>query len=85
MWNILKEHGIDPAPERQRTTWATFLRSQAQAIIAADFFETVTLTGRRPYVLAVIEHAIRRIRILGAMSFPRFDGAVVTCSRSGQG
>src|SRR4030088_765578 len=37
VWNILKEHGIDPAPERDHTTWATFLRSQAQAILAADF------------------------------------------------
>jgi hypothetical protein len=25
VWNILKEHGIDPAPERHQTTWATFL------------------------------------------------------------
>ena len=36
---------IDPAPERTSSTWATFLRSQAHAIIAADFFETTTLTG----------------------------------------
>jgi len=34
--NILKEHGIDPTPERDHTTWATFLRSQAQAILAID-------------------------------------------------
>lgn len=26
-------------------SWTTFLRSQAEAILAADFFETVTLTG----------------------------------------
>jgi hypothetical protein len=44
--NILKEHGIDPAPERNITTWAAFPRSQAQAILAAGFFETTTLTGR---------------------------------------
>lgn len=51
--------GIDPAPRRTSQTWATFLRSQAEAILAADFFETVTLTGTRMYVLAVIEHASR--------------------------
>jgi putative transposase len=66
VWEILHEAGIDPAPQRTSETWATFLRSQAQAIIAADFFETTTLTGARMYVLAVIEHATRRVRVLGA-------------------
>ncbi|MFD8762784.1 integrase core domain-containing protein [Streptomyces mirabilis] len=70
VWNILKEHGIDPAPDRDHTTWANFLSSQAQAIVAADFFETKTLTGATLYVLAVIEHATRRVRILGATAHP---------------
>jgi putative transposase len=70
VWEILKEAGVDPAPERTSSSWATFLRSQAQAIIAADFFETVTLTGARLYVLAVIEHATRRIRVLGVTPHP---------------
>jgi hypothetical protein len=65
VWEILKAHGIDPSPERTATTWATFLRSQAGALLACDFFEVRTLTGARLYVLAVIEHATRRIRILG--------------------
>ena len=70
VWEILKEAGIDPAPQRTSDTWATFLRSQAHAILAADFFETTTLTGARLYVLAVIEHATRRVRILGATAHP---------------
>jgi hypothetical protein len=70
VWEILHDAGIDPAPERTSTAWATFLHSQAQTILAADFFETVTLTGARMYVLAVIEHAGRRIRILGATAHP---------------
>ncbi|MBL1102544.1 transposase [Streptomyces sp. 205] len=70
MWNILKEHGIDPAPQRNHTTWATFLRSQAQAILAADFFETKTPTGATLYILALIEHCTRRVRILGATARP---------------
>ncbi|MFL6145318.1 MAG: integrase core domain-containing protein [Labedaea sp.] len=70
VWHILTDAGIDPAPERASSTWAQFLRSQAEALLACDFFETVTLTGVRMYVLAVIEHAHRRIRILGATPHP---------------
>jgi transposase InsO family protein len=70
VWEILQEAGIDPAPERAGSTWADFLHSQADALLACDFLETVTLTGARMYVLAVIEHASRRIRILGATAHP---------------
>nr|WP_240947984.1 integrase core domain-containing protein [Planosporangium mesophilum] len=70
VWEILTEAGIDPAPERASSTWADFLRSQANALLACDFLETVTLTGTRMYVLAVIEHASRRIHILGATPHP---------------
>jgi hypothetical protein len=66
VWEILKDAGIEPAPERTGTTWAAFLCSQADALLACDFFETVTLSGARLYVFAVIEHATRRIRVLGA-------------------
>jgi transposase InsO family protein len=70
VWEILQQAGIDPAPERTTATWASFLRSQAEALLACGFFETVTLTGARLYVLAVIEHATRRIRVLGATPHP---------------
>jgi putative transposase len=39
-------------------------------LLACDFFEAVTLSGARLHVLAVIEHASRRIRILGATAHP---------------
>jgi transposase InsO family protein len=70
VWEILHDAGIDPEPQRTSTTWATFLRSQADAILAADFFETTMLTGAKMYVLAVIEHTTRRVRILGATAHP---------------
>ena len=53
---ILHEAGIDPAPERGSATWADFLGSQAEVLLACDFFETVTLSGAWLHVLAVIEH-----------------------------
>jgi putative transposase len=52
------------------STWADTLRSQADALLACDFFETVTLTGPRMYVLAVIEQADRRVRVLGVTAHP---------------
>jgi transposase len=70
VWEILKEAGVNPAPERAASTWADFLCSQADALLACDFLETVTLTGARMYVFAVIEHANRQIRILGATAHP---------------
>ncbi|SIN44278.1 integrase core domain-containing protein [Micromonospora cremea] len=70
VWEILRNAGIDPAPQRAASTWADFLRSQADALLACDFFEAVTLTGARLYVLALIEHTSRRIRILGATAHP---------------
>jgi putative transposase len=70
VWQILTDAAIDPAPKRASSTWAQFLRSQADVLLACDFFETVTLTGIRMYVLVAIEHAQRRIRILGATPHP---------------
>lgn len=58
--------GIDPVSGRSSAMWAGFLRSRAEVLPACDFFETVTLSGARLHVLAAIEHASRRIRILGA-------------------
>jgi hypothetical protein len=64
VWQILREAGIAPFPDRTSRTWASFLRPQAHTLLAADFIETMTLTGTRMYILVVIEHATRRIRIL---------------------
>jgi transposase len=57
VWEILKKYGIDPAPRRSGPSWSHFLRSQAGAIIASDFFTVDLLDGTRAYALAVIEHA----------------------------
>jgi putative transposase len=70
VWQILKDADIDPAPERAATTWASFLRSRPTSSWPGDFLKTVTLSGQHQYVLAIIEHATRRIRILGATAHP---------------
>jgi len=70
VWEILKANGIDPAPRRTGPAWSQFLRSQADAILACDFFTADLLDGTQAHVLAVIEHATRRIRILGVTLHP---------------
>ena len=70
VWQILKNAGISPAPRRDGPGWAEFLRSQAQGILALDFFTADLLNGTKVHVLAVIEHGTRCIRILGATEHP---------------
>src|ERR1700730_8523390 len=46
--NILREHGIEPAPERDRhTRWSTFLKAHWECLTAADFLsvEVYTIKG----------------------------------------
>jgi putative transposase len=57
-------------PRRTGPTWPQFLSSQAEAILACDFFTVDLLDGTQAHVLAVIEHATRRIRILGVTLHP---------------
>src|ERR1035441_1831651 len=45
VWEILKVNGIDPARRRAGPTWPQFLRSQADAILASDFFSVDLLDG----------------------------------------
>src|SRR5450755_1134375 len=98
VWQILKISDIDPAPLRTGPTWPQFLRSQAEAILACDFFTAGLPGGTRAHVLAVIEHATRRIRILGVTLHPTGEwtaqqarnlraprGALLYRPRSGQG
>jgi putative transposase len=67
---ILKASGIDPARRRTGPAWSQFLRSQAEAILACDFFTAGLLDGTQAYVLVVIEHATRRVRVLGVTLHP---------------
>ena len=81
VWQILKSAGIDPAPRRDGPGWPEFLRSQAQGILALDFFTADLLNGAKIYVLAVIEHGTRRVRVLGATEHP-VQGWVVHQARN---
>jgi hypothetical protein len=49
---VLKRFLTPAAPQRSRTTWRQFLRSQASTLLACDFFHVdCAVTLRRLYVL----------------------------------
>src|SRR6266851_7693060 len=50
-----------PGRPRGDQRWSTFVRNHAKAIVACDFFVTVTATFRLLYVLVMIEHGSRRL------------------------
>ena len=63
--NILKDHGIEPAPDRKRqTTWKTFIKAHLDVLGAIDF-TTVEVWNKGGlvtyYLLFVMEVASRRV------------------------
>jgi transposase InsO family protein len=60
---VLRASGPEPAPRRDGPRWSEFLRSQAEAIWACDFFSIQTASLRTLYVLFFIEVGSRRLHM----------------------
>ena len=72
--NVLKCHGIAPAPERKTTTtWKAFIRTHLEVLVATDFFtaEVWTLGGLATYyVLFFLHLGSRKIHVAGVTPHP---------------
>jgi putative transposase len=72
--NVLKEHGIEPAPERKRTTtWSTFLKAHWDQLAAIDFTTVEVWTSRglvTYYLLFAMRLATRQVCFLGCTPNP---------------
>src|ERR1019366_8516002 len=67
--NILRRHGVPPAPKRKHTTsWKDFIRAHMDVLVGTDFFtvEVLTLKGLVTYyVLFFIQLESRRVCLAG--------------------
>jgi hypothetical protein len=73
--NTLKKAGVPPSPSRP-TSWRTFLKAHAPAIMATDFFTVEAWTPRglvTHYVLFVIQHASRAVHIASITTNPNAE------------
>ena len=72
--SVLKAHGVEPAPDRQRTgSWNTFLKVHRDVLAAIDF-TTIEIWTRGGlviyYMLFVMELNTRRVHFAGCTPHP---------------
>ncbi len=71
--NILKEHGIEPSPDRSESTWEQFLKRHSSTLWSCDFLTKPVLTWRgikHQTVLVFMHIASRKVIVTGATEHP---------------
>jgi putative transposase len=74
--NILKEHGLDPAPKRSEDTWDSFIKRHFKTLWACDFFTKTVWTALGPktfHALFFINVHTRRVHIAGITKHPTHE------------
>ncbi len=73
---VLREHGIDPCPDRpEKTTWNELIKAEWDSLCAIDFFTKHIWTARglvHYMVLVVIDYKTCKVEIAGII--PQADG-----------
>ena len=82
--NVLKRHGLPPAPERKRTTtWKEFIRTHLDVLVATDFFtaEVWTLGGLVTYYVLFFMHlGSRQVHVAGVKPHASMVTLRATCT-----
>ena len=71
--NLMQKRGVPTSPRRWRLSWHEFLRAQASAIVATDYFAVETWNLRRLHVLFFMELSTRRIVCFGVTENPNHE------------
>ena len=67
---VLREGGLQPAPERSHSSWRAILRTQAATMLACYFLTVETAFLQRIYVLFFISLAARPIECIASTAHP---------------
>lgn len=70
MRRVLLAGGLQPAPQRARSSWRAFLHQHAASALACDLLTVETAFLQRIYVLFFISLATRRIEYIACTSNP---------------
>ena len=68
--NVLRHHGLLPAPRRGQRSWREFVRQHAEQMLACDFFTVETVWLQRLHVLFFMEVGSRCVHLAGCTASP---------------
>jgi hypothetical protein len=68
--NVLRRHGILPAPRRGQRSWREFVHEHASQMLAVDFFTVETVWLQQLHVFFFLEIGSRCVHLAGCTASP---------------